>query len=308
MNVVVVLFVLAAVLLLGGSVWLFLQARERETDADLKLRLRVSGSDETAIGQGSTVINNRFLRAICHLFWRTGSDIRPAAVVRLLLIVGAVAVFLLIALGPLYTLPLLGVFLLLFYIVLVQQAVWRRRKIVEQLPAYLENVIRVLAAGNTLDEALNQAAREAPNPIQPLFISISRQVRLGALLEQVLSEAGDIHRLRDLKVMAMAASINRKYGGSMRGVLKSLIVLIRQRAGAAQELRALTAETRFSAKMLAVINVILFVYMYLSNPKYYDKMLADPKGGMLLIGSGSMLFLGFIALWWMLKGIDESDS
>jgi tight adherence protein B len=308
MNVVVVLFVLAAVLLLGGSVWLFLQARERETDADLKLRLRVSGSDETAIGQGSTVINNRFLRAICHLFWRTGSDIRPAAVVQLLLIVGAVAVFLLIALGPLYTLPLLGVFLLLFYIVLVQQAVWRRRKIVEQLPAYLENVIRVLAAGNTLDEALNQAAREAPNPIQPLFISISRQVRLGALLEQVLSEAGDIHRLRDLKVMAMAASINRKYGGSMRGVLKSLIVLIRQRAGAAQELRALTAETRFSAKMLAVINVILFVYMYLSNPKYYDKMLADPKGGMLLIGSGSMLFLGFIALWWMLKGIDESDS
>ncbi|WP_439640989.1 type II secretion system F family protein [Nevskia sp.] len=308
MNVVVVLFVLAAVLLLGGSVWLFLQARERETDADLKLRLRVSGSDETAIGQGSTVINNRFLRAICHLFWRTGSDIRPAAVVRLLLIVGAVAVFLLITIGPLYTLPLLGVFLLLFYIVLVQQAVWRRRKIVEQLPAYLENVIRVLAAGNTLDEALNQAAREAPNPIQPLFISISRQVRLGALLEQVLSEAGDIHRLRDLKVMAMAASINRKYGGSMRGVLKSLIVLIRQRAGAAQELRALTAETRFSAKMLAVINVILFVYMYLSNPKYYDKMLADPKGGMLLIGSGSMLFLGFIALWWMLKGIDESDS
>lgn len=308
MNVVVVLFVLAAVLLLGGSVWLFLQARERETDADLKLRLRVSGSDETAIGQGSTVINNRVLRAICHLFWRTGSDIRPAAVVRLLLIVGAVAVFLLITLGPLYTVPLLGVFLLLFYIMLAQQAVWRRRKIVEQLPAYLENVIRVLAAGNTLDEALNQAAREAPNPIQPLFISISRQVRLGALLEQVLSEAGDIHRLRDLKVMAMAASINRKYGGSMRGVLKSLIVLIRQRAGAAQELRALTAETRFSAKMLAVINVILFVYMYLSNPKYYDKMLADPKGGMLLIGSGSMLFLGFIALWWMLKGIDESDS
>ncbi|MBA4283929.1 MAG: hypothetical protein C0434_00150 [Xanthomonadaceae bacterium] len=308
MNFVVLLFVLGAILLFGGSVWLFLQTRERETDADLKLRLRVSGADEVAVGQGSTTISNGFLRAVCHLFWRTGSDIRPASVLRLMLVIAAVAVLLLLSIGPLYTLPLLGVFLLLFYIVLVQQAVWRRRKIVEQLPAYLENVIRVLAAGNTLDEALSQAAREAPHPIQPLFISISRQVRLGALLEQVLSEAGDIHRLRDLKVMAMAASINRKYGGSMRGVLKSLIVLIRQRAGAAQELRALTAETRFSAKMLAVINVILFVYMYLSNPKYYDKMLADPKGGMLLIGSGSMLFLGFIALWWMLKGIDEGDS
>ena len=308
MNFVVVLFVLGAVLLLGGAVWLFMQARERETDADLKLRLRVSGTDEVAVGQGSAVINNGVLRAVCHLFWRTGSDIRPAAVIRLMLIVAAAAVLLLLTIGPLYTVPLVGALLLLFYIVLVQQAVWRRRKIVDQLPTYLENVIRVLAAGNTLDEALSQAAREAPNPIQPLFISISRQVRLGALLEQVLSEAGDIHRLRDLKVMAMAASINRKYGGSMRGVLKSLIVLIRQRASAAQELRALTAETRFSAKMLAGINVGLFTFMYISNPQYYDDMIADAKGGLLLAGSGVMLVLGFIALWWMLKGIDEGDA
>mgnify|MGYP003384666609 CR=1 FL=1 len=308
MNFVVLLFVLGAVVLLGGAVWLFMQTREPETDADLKLRLRVSGADEVAVGQGSAVINIGFLRAVCHLFWRTGSDIRPAAVIRLMLIIGAGIVILMLTIGPLYTVPLTGVFLLLFYIVLVQKAVWRRRKIVDQLPSYLENVIRVLAAGNTLDEALSQAAREAPNPIQPLFISISRQVRLGALLEQVLSEAGDIHRLRDLKVMAMAASINRKYGGSMRGVLKSLIVLIRQRASAAQELRALTAETRFSAKALAAINISLFIYMYLSNPKYYDKMLADPKGGLLLVGSGVMLFLGFIALWLMLTGIDEGDA
>ncbi|WP_293367509.1 type II secretion system F family protein [Nevskia sp.] len=308
MNLIVLVFVLAAVLLLGGSVWLFSQAREKEQEADLKLRLRVSGSDEAAIAQGSTAIRNPLLRSICHLFWRTGSDIRPGAVIRLLLIIAASALLLGLMIGPLYTVPLVGVFLLLFYMVLVQKAVWRRRKIVDQLPSYLENVIRVLAAGNTLDEALSQAAREAPNPIQPLFTSISRQVRLGALLEQVLSEAGDIHRLRDLKVMAMAASINRKYGGSMRGVLKSLIVLIRQRASAAQELRALTAETRFSAKMLAGINILLFGYMYWSNPRYYEKMLADPKGGLLLIGSGTMLFLGFIALWWMLKGIDEGDS
>lgn len=308
MNWVVVLFVLGALALLGGSIWLFAQARERDQAAGLQVRLRVSGADDAAIAQGSTTINNGLLRAVCHLFWRTGSDIRPAAVIRLMVIIAAAAVLLLMLVGPAFGLPIIAVGLLLFYIVLAQRAVSRRIKLVEQLPAYLENVIRVLAAGNTLDEALVQAAREAPNPIQPLFLSIGRQVRLGALLEQVLAEAGDIHRLRDLKVMAMAASINRKYGGSMRGVLKSLIVLIRQRAAAAQELRALTAETRFSAKMLAGINVLLFIYMYLSNPQYYDQMLADPKGGGLLIGSGTMLFLGFIALWRMLKGIDESDS
>ena len=308
MNAGVVMIVLGAVLLLGVAVWLFLQAREQEYQSDIKLRLRVSGSDEAAIAQGSAVITNPLLRTVCHLFWRTGSDIRPAAVTRLLFGVALAVVFLTMIAGPLVALPLAGVGLSLAYMLLIQRAVWRRIKIVEQLPAYLENVIRVLAAGNTLEEALNQAAREAPHPIQPLFSSIGRQVRLGAPLEQVLSEAGEIHRLRDLMVMALAASINRKYGGSMRGVLKSLIVVIRQRASAAQELKALTAETRFSAKMLASINVGLFAWLYVSNPKYYANMIADSTGLLLLAGSGVMLGLGFVAMWRMLKSIDESDS
>lgn len=308
MNAGVTLIVLGAVLLLGVAVWLFLQARDQEYQSDVKMRLRVSGADEAAISQGSATIRNPVLRWICHLFWRTGSEIRPEAVVRLLLGVVVVTVLLTVIAGPFIVLPVTGIVLTLVYMLLIQRAVWRRVKIVEQLPSYLENVIRVLAAGNTLDEALNQAAREAPDPIRPLFASIGRQVRLGAPLEQVLSEAGEIHRLRDLKVMALAASINRKYGGSMRGVLKSLIVVIRQRSSAAQELRALTAETRFSAKMLAFINVALFAWMYISNPKYYAVMIDDSTGLLLLAGSGAMLLLGFVAMWRMLKGIDESES
>lgn len=308
MNAGVTMIVLGAVLLLGVAVWLFLQARDQEYQSDVKMRLRVSGVDEASIAEGSTTISNPLLRWVCHLFWRTGSDIRPASVVRLLLGVVLGTVLLTVVAGPFIVLPVVGIGLSLFYMLLIQRAVWRRIKIVEQLPAYLENVIRVLAAGNTLDEALNQAAREAPDPIRPLFTSIGRQVRLGAPLEQVLGEAGKIHRLRDLMVMALAASINRKYGGSMRGVLKSLIVVIRQRASAAQELRALTAETRFSAKMLAFINVGLFGWMYFSNPKYYTDMINDSTGLLLLAGSGVMLGLGFVAMWRMLKGIDESES
>src|SRR3546814_4109088 len=85
---------------------------------------------------------------------------------------------------------------------------------------FLESTIRVLAAGNTLDEALLSASREAPEPIKPLFVSVGRQVRLGAPLEAVLMQTAEIHQLRDLKVMALAASINRKFGGSLRHVLR----------------------------------------------------------------------------------------
>src|SRR3546814_9139028 len=54
-------------------------------------------------------------------------------------------------------------------------------------------------------------------------------------------QTAEIHQLRDLKVMALAASINRKFGGSLRNVLRSLISGIRSRENAARELRATSA-------------------------------------------------------------------
>jgi tight adherence protein B len=165
-----------------------------------------------------------------------------------------------------------------------------------------------LAAGNTFEEALVQAARESPDPIRPLFASVGRQVRLGAPLEVVLAEAGDIYRIRDVRVIALATSINRKYGGSMRSVLKSLITAIRQRGNAAKELRALTAETRFSAYTLAFITISLFLFLFLSNRTYYNSMLESTGGTVMLGVSGGMVFFGFFVLWRMIKSIDEDDS
>lgn len=308
MTLVFILFVIAALMLLGSAIWFFTQARGQEMEEDIQVRLRVTGSDETLAGAPQRSIRNPALRAVCHLFWRTGSEIAPAAVLRLLL--GVLIMGVLVGvLGRLWIgLALIVLVLLLGYAVLAQRAVSRRLRIIHQLPGYLENVIRVLAAGNTLEESLSQAARESPDPIRPLFASIGRQVRLGAPLEQVLSESGEIYKLRDLRVMAMAASINRKYGGSMRGVLKSLIVVIRQRATAAQELRALTAETRLSAAILAGITVFLFVYIFFANRPYYMGMIAAPGGKQLLIGSGVMVLLGFVVLWRMLKSINENDG
>src|SRR3546814_14770298 len=72
------------------------------------------------------------------------------------------------------------------WFILAQRAARRRTKIIEQLPAFLESTISVLAAGNTLDEALLSESREAPEPIKPMFGSVGRQVRLGAPLEPVL--------------------------------------------------------------------------------------------------------------------------
>ncbi len=305
---ILVVFLLALGVAIG-AVALLLRSQGASRKAEMALRLRVLGDDADAhLLNRAKPIANPVLRFVTDLLTRAGIDIEPERVGQGLLIAAAVAPLLLLVLGPLAGLLAVGLAIVSVFGVLSRNAAKRRAKIVEQLPVFLENVMRVLAAGNTLEESLGAAARESPEPIRPLFISIGRQVRLGAPVESVLAEAGEVHRLRDLKVMALAAAINRKYGGSLRGVMKSLISSIRSRDSAARELRALTAETRFSALVLGIIPVTLSLYIFTKNKDYYSGMWADPGGRWFLIASVLLQIFGVAILWRMMNSTGDPDA
>lgn len=306
-----VVIVLAVTLLVGVAAALVLRAGARERREDIGLRLRVLGRDENdaaalALLEGDRQIGNPALRWLCHLVWRTGTELRPAVVLRLSIAAVLLAPLALLVFGILGGLAFIAASGAVVWIVLQQRAAARRAKINQQLPTFLESAMRVLAAGNTLDEALSAASREAPDPIKPLFVGVSRQVRLGATLETVLMETAEIHQLRDLKVLALAAAINRKFGGSLRNVLRSLISGVRARENAARELRALTAETRFSALVLSVIPLLLMSFIFWRNPSYYVQMWSDSSGRVVLAGSLCLQVAGMLVIWRMMKSTEAS--
>jgi tight adherence protein B len=310
MNVVGLLVVGAAVLLLlFGGLWLFSLAQGRQRAEEAMGRLQAGGGDEQAVSLLSDSPEMRIpgVREISRLMWRAGSEVQPRSIVLWLGIIVVLIIVVLAAAGPLFGLPACVFGLLLAYLVLTQRAARRRARIIEQLPTFLENVIRVLSAGNSLEEAIASAARESPDPIKPVFMSVGRQVRLGAPVDQVLTETALLYNLRDVKIMAMAANINRRYGGSLRGVLKSLILAIRQRGIAARELRALTAETRFSAMVLAIVPVGLTSYILITNPTFYSAMWKDDAGRNVLIGGAIWVVIGMFVLWRMVNSIGEDE-
>lgn len=298
-----------ALVLLAGAAWLFSLARGQERNEEVLSRLHSGGGDEAtplALGD-SPEMNIPGVRWLSQLLWRAGSEVTPRGILVMLLVV-----FVLIVLACLVADVWLGLAisagaLLVAYAVLVQRAAVRRSRIIEQLPVFLENLIRVMSAGNSLEESLASAARESSGPIRPLFMSVSRQVKLGAPVDQVLSEAGTLYRLRDLKILSLAANVNRRYGGSLRSVMKSLILAIRQRGLAAKELRALTAETRFSAVVLAAVPILITVFIYLKNPTFYSAMWSDPVGKWILIGGVIWVLIGTLILWRMVNAIGDED-
>jgi len=293
------LFFLA--LLCGGALlWVLARLRAAQADNAAQLRKRVLGVDAAQAPQQRLQFNGLH-RLAQRLVMRSGLELTPAQIDRGIVLALAIFPLLWLLLGWLAGSLVAAVALVCVYGALSRAAAQRRLKLIDQMPTYLESVMRILAAGNTLEESLASAAREAPEPIQSLFVSIGRQVRLGASVEGVLAEAADIHGLRDLRVIALAAAINRKYGGSLRQVLKSLITAIRARGTAARELRALTAETRFSAFVLAVIPIVLSAYIFARNKSYYAGMWADGTGRVLLVASVLLQIAGVAMIWRMMS-------
>jgi len=303
-----IVIIAAALALIGFAIWLFSFARGKERSEEALTRLRVKDETASALPMlDSPELQIPGVRWASRMLWRAGSDVQPRAVALYLLGLLVLLVLIFVIGGPVFgALTDLGLLIVILF-VLSRRAAARRAKIIEQFPGFLENLIRILSAGNSLEESIGSAAKEAPDPIRPLFASVSRQIRLGAPVDQVLSEVGDVYGLRDLKVMALAANVNRRYGGSLRGVMKSLITAIRQRAMAQRELRALTGETRFSAFILAIVPIGLTCWVYYNNPLYYKQMYHDHAGFWLIWIAGGLQVLGVITLYRMVNSIGDEE-
>ena len=301
--------VVVALLLVAGALLLLAragQAAEAETLAE-----RVGGRDTAADALGEPTalrrVRNPLLRALCRHCWSGGVDVAPRTLALLLGLWFALLLAAPLLLGPV---GLLAVVLLAIVAVLyvLQRKRARRRRVNAQLPNYLGYLVRALTAGNTLEEGLYSAAQESDEPIRGVFLSVSRQVRLGASVEETLAEAARLHDLRALHILAMSARVNRRYGGSMRRVIASLIDTIRTQEAAARELKALTGETRFSAYVVAAIPIAISVFFYLQNPAYYATMLESSGGRMAIVLALALEALGLFIIWRMMSRLMEPDS
>lgn len=300
-----------ALLLLAAALLMLARALRTGERERLTRRINTQATPETSApgpAQSLDDIRNPLLRALCRRIWSAGFErVSPAGVAWSGVLALAIALLAVIGLG-------LAGLLLVFALtmgagmLLSQRKRARRRRINAQLPDFLGYLMRALAAGNTLEQGIDSAAVASAEPIRSVFLSVSRQVRLGAGVDDVLTQTARIHDLRALHILAMSARVNRRFGGSMRRVIASLIETIRRQQAAARELKALTGETRFSAYVVAAIPVAISLFFYLQNPQYYADMLESGNGQLAIAGALALEALGLVLIWRMIARLQEPDT
>ncbi|MGD0230352.1 MAG: type II secretion system F family protein [Syntrophorhabdales bacterium] len=172
----------------------------------------------------------------------------------------------------------------------------RMQKFERQLPEVLDLIARSLRAGHAFATGLHMVAQEFDDPVGTEFLKTERQLRLGAGVEQVLKALTERVPCQDLKFFAVAVSIQRETGGNLAEILESMGSLIRSRFKLRGKVKALSAESKFSALVLLALPFVVAGVLLALSPSYLDVLVEDPLGKVLMYGALLMLGVGIAVI------------
>src|SRR5437764_12686184 len=164
-----------------------------------------------------------------------------------------------------------------------------QRHFLNVFPDALDLVRRGIRSGLPVNESLAVAAHEIADPVGGELRRALGQVQVGVTMNDALQEAAERIRVADFRFFVVALTLQQKTGGSLAETLANLSGVIRARKALRLKARALTAEAKMSAAVLAGLPFVVGGAMYVINNKLVQPLFADPRGRF-------MLGLAFVSL------------
>lgn len=183
------------------------------------------------------------------------------------------------------------------------QASRRLQRMIQQLPAFLDHVVRSLKSGRTLGDGMLLSMANSQEPLHGALERTRNAVQRGMPLAEAMADFAELYEREEFHILTMGVAVNQRYGGNAVELLNNLITLIRDRERAARQLRALTGETRISAIVLGCMPLAMAGYLFLSNPQMLLGMWAQPGGRLVLMVAFGLQLVGTWLLWRMMRSI-----
>ncbi|HHN93174.1 MAG TPA: secretion system protein, partial [Anaerolineae bacterium] len=127
-------------------------------------------------------------------------------------------------------------------------------------------MVNGIRAGYSILQAMEAVSREMGPPISTEFARVVQEVQLGISLEDAMDNMLRRVPSDDLDMLITAINVQREVGGNLAEVLDTISFTIRERVRIKGEIKALTAQSRVSGYMVAMVPVVLAVIIYLINP------------------------------------------
>ena len=172
----------------------------------------------------------------------------------------------------------------------------RQRLMEDQLPNALDFMSRALRAGHSLSTGLAMMGTELPQPLAGEFQKAYDEHALGVDMDTVLRSTVQRIESVDYAFFITAVLIQRQTGGDLSKVLDNIGDMIRGRIKLQKQVKAKTAEGRFTGYVLTVFPMVMFVICYILNPDNWGVMLSTTPGLLMMGGTIVMSLVGLFMI------------
>ncbi len=172
----------------------------------------------------------------------------------------------------------------------------RQQKFVVELPNALDIVVRGMKSGLPLNECLQIVARESAEPLASEFREVMDQQRVGVPLGEALDKLTGRIPLPEVKFLAIVIAIQQQSGGNLSEALGNLSTVLRDRVRLQLKVKALSAEAKASAMVLAALPPTVMGLLLLSSPDYIMPLFKTRTGNFALLGCGLWMLMGVLVM------------
>ncbi|MFN3663303.1 type II secretion system F family protein [Yoonia sp.] len=182
------------------------------------------------------------------------------------------------------------------YIWISSKANKRMNLISEQLPDAVELMVRSLRVGHPFSSAINIVAKEVPDPLGTEMGIISDETAYGRDMGETLKAMAERLDNQDMRFLAVAVTIQQSSGGNLAEILDGLAKVIRARFRLFRRVNAITAEAKWSGKLLSAFPIVALIGINLVQPNYFDEVMQSPMFIPACFVVGAFLVLNLIVM------------
>ncbi|SOE50711.1 Flp pilus assembly protein TadB [plant metagenome] len=299
----------AALLLLAGALLLWRHARQRSrmaaTERFISSRLVDPAARDASGVPRIPAFHNRRARGgyWSSLFLRAGVSPSAAYFIAWFLWGLLPAAFVWLLAGPVAAVALAFFAWAFRFFLLWLKAERRHRRMVMQMPGFLDAMVRMITIGNSLGAAFQSATGHTDLPLREVLERADGMTRSGKDLDASLRQVSQQYGLHELYLVAAVVSVAMRFGGRSDQVLERMAGFMRDLEQARQELVALSAEVRLSAWILALLPAGIAVFIVLFHESLLVNMWRDPVGAYMLMAAAVLQAGGSYWLYRMARSI-----
>ncbi len=176
-----------------------------------------------------------------------------------------------------------------------------QRHFLDLFPDALDLIVRAVRAGLPALDAIEGAAREIADPVGAEFRRMLTETQIGVDLETALQHTADRVRLQDFRFFVVSLVLQRRTGGGLAETLANLSTIVRQRKAVRLKARALTAETKASTVVVAIMPFVAAGGLLWIAPDVFTVLFVDPRGRFMLGLAIVLQILGIAVMYYMIK-------